>query len=171
MGFAIHQHESATGAHVSPAPILNPTPPPSPPHPSGLSQSTVFECPVSCIKLALVIYFTYGNIHVSVCSPSYLILYPYLIPSLKLFWNKLYHFYINTLAHACMCVKSLHSCLTLCHSMDCSPLGSSVHGILQTILERVAMPPPRDLPYPEMELRDKTHISYISCIGRWVLYQ
>ena len=32
-------------------------PPPSPPHPSGLSQSTSFECPVSCIKLALVIYF------------------------------------------------------------------------------------------------------------------
>ena len=25
-----------------------------------------FQCPVSCIKLGLVIYFTYGNIHVSV---------------------------------------------------------------------------------------------------------
>ena len=36
------------------------------PHPSGLSQCTGFECPVSCIKLGLVIYFTYGNIHVSV---------------------------------------------------------------------------------------------------------
>ena len=32
-----------------------------------------FECPVSCIELALVIYFTYGNIHVSVLfsEPSY----------------------------------------------------------------------------------------------------
>ena len=39
--------------------------PPSPPHPSGLSQSTGFECPASCIKFALVIYFTYGNICVS----------------------------------------------------------------------------------------------------------
>ena len=33
------------------------------------------------------------------------------------------------------------SCLTLCNSMDCSPPGSSVHGILQArILEWVAFP-------------------------------
>ena len=50
--------------HMCP-PILNPIPPPSPPHPSGLSQCTSFECPASCIRLALVIYFTYGNTHVS----------------------------------------------------------------------------------------------------------
>ena len=36
------------------------------PHPSGLSQSTGFGCPVSCMELALVIYFTYGDVHVSV---------------------------------------------------------------------------------------------------------
>ena len=46
-------------------PSRTPLPPRSPPHPSGLSQCTGFECPVSCIKLGLVIYFTYGNIHVS----------------------------------------------------------------------------------------------------------
>ena len=40
-------------------------PPPSAPHPSGLSQCTGFECPASCIEVALVIYFTYGNIQVS----------------------------------------------------------------------------------------------------------
>ena len=34
-------------------------------HPSGLSQSTSFGCPASCIKFVLVTYFTYGNIHVS----------------------------------------------------------------------------------------------------------
>ena len=45
--------------------ILNPHPPPSPPHPSGLSWSTCFGCPASCIELALVICFTYGNVHVS----------------------------------------------------------------------------------------------------------
>ena len=39
-------------------PSRNPLPPPSPSHPSGLSQCTSFECPVSCIRLALVIYFT-----------------------------------------------------------------------------------------------------------------
>ena len=41
------------------------SPPPSSSHPSELSQCTGFECPVSCIDLELVIYFTYGNIHVS----------------------------------------------------------------------------------------------------------
>ena len=40
--------------------------PPSPSHPSGLSQCTGIECPVSCIELGLVIYFTYGNRHASV---------------------------------------------------------------------------------------------------------
>ena len=46
-------------------PILNPLPPLSLLYPSGLSKSTGFECPASCIKLALIIYFTYDNIHVS----------------------------------------------------------------------------------------------------------
>ena len=33
--------------------------------------------------------------------------------------------------------------------MDCSPPGSSVHGILQArILEWLPCPPPGDLPYP-----------------------
>ena len=38
---------------------------PSPSHPSGSSQCTSPEHPASCIVLGLVIYFTYGNIHVS----------------------------------------------------------------------------------------------------------
>ena len=46
-------------------PSRTPLPPPSPSHPSGLSQCTGFECPVLYIELGLVIYFTYGNIHVS----------------------------------------------------------------------------------------------------------
>ena len=46
-------------------PSQTPLPPPFPSHPSGLSQCTGFECPVSCIELGLVIYFTYDNIHVS----------------------------------------------------------------------------------------------------------
>ena len=35
-------------------------------------------------------------------------------------------------------------CLTLCNPLDCSPPGSSVHGILQArILEQAAIPFPR----------------------------
>ena len=60
MVFAIHQHESATGMYVHPS-NLNPCPTSSP----HIPQSTSFGCPASCIKLALVMYFTYGNIHVS----------------------------------------------------------------------------------------------------------
>ena len=41
------------------------------------------------------------------------------------------------------------SCLTLCNPMDCSPLGSSVHGILlERILEWVAMPSSRGSSQP-----------------------
>ena len=32
--------------------------------------------------------------------------------------------------HACVCAQLL-SCVQLCDPMDCSPPGSSVHGILQ----------------------------------------
>ena len=47
----------------------------------------------------------------------------------------------------CMWAKLLQLCPTLCHPMDCSPPGSSVHAILQArILEWVAMPFTGDLP-------------------------
>ena len=42
--------------------------------------------------------------------------------------------------HACLVTQS---CPTLCDSMDCSPPGSSVHGILQArVLEWVVFPSP-----------------------------
>ena len=63
--------------------------------------------------------------------------------------------------------KSVQSCLTLCDPMNCSRPGSSVHGILQAeILERVSMPFSMGSSQP----RDRTHFSYVSCMGRWVLY-
>ena len=44
------------------------------------------------------------------------------------------------------------SCPTLCNPINCSPLGSSVHGIfLARILEQVVIPLPRDLPHQGME--------------------
>ena len=49
-------------------------------------------------------------------------------------------------------------CLTLCNIMDCSPPGSSVHGILQArILERVATSYSRRPSRP----RDRTQVSCI----------
>jgi len=68
---------------------------------------------------------------------------------------------------ACVHVQLFQSCSTLCNLVDCSPPGSSVHGILQArILEWVAMPFSRG----SSRSRDRTHASYISSIGRWILY-
>ena len=51
--------------------------------------------------------------------------------------------------------------MSLCDPMDCSPPGSSVHGIPQArILEWVAMPSCRG----SSLLRDRTWLSYVSCI-------
>ena len=49
---------------------------------------------------------------------------------------------LNTLsAAAAVAAKLLQSCPTLCDPRDGSPLGSTVHGILQArILEWVAIP-------------------------------
>ena len=66
----------------------------------------------------------------------------------------------------CLHVLSRFS-LTLCNPMDRSLPGSSVLGILQArILKWVAMPSSRGSAQP----RDQTGISYVSCIGRQVLY-
>ena len=68
----------------------------------------------------------------------------------------------NRLGFLCYCAQS---CPTLCHPMDYSPPGSSVHGILQArILAWVALPCPRTSSQP----RDQTHLSRISWIvGRF----
>ena len=56
-------------------------------------------------------------------------------------------------------VLVVQSCPTLCDPTDCSPLGSSVHGILQArILEWVAIPFSRVSSQP----RDQTQVSHIT---------
>ena len=68
---------------------------------------------------------------------------------------------IYFLHHVCERAKSLQSCLSLCEPMDCSPLGSSVHGILQAwILKWVAMPSSRGFSQP----CDGT---CVSCLLHW----
>ena len=69
---------------------------------------------------------------------------------------------------ACVRVKSLQLCPTLCDPMDCSLPGSSVHGILQArIVEWVTMPSSRG----SSRRKDQTCLSYISWVGRQFLYQ
>ena len=73
----------------------------------------------------------------------------------------------STPHNICLLSRSLQSCPTLCDAMDHSPLGSPIREILQArILEWVAIPSSRESSQP----RDRTHISYIFCIGRKVLY-
>ena len=63
--------------------------------------------------------------------------------------------------HACSVAQL---CPTLCDPMDCSPPGSSVHGILHAkILEWVAVSFSRGSSWP----RDWIQMSFI---GRWILY-
>ena len=52
------------------------------------------------------------------------------------------------------CVPSRFRHVWLCDSMDCSPLGSSVLGILHALLQGI---------FP-------AQVAWISCIGRWALY-
>jgi len=54
-------HHPEPPSHLPPHPI----PPPSPSHPSGSSQCTSPEHPVSCTKPGPAIWFTYDNIHIS----------------------------------------------------------------------------------------------------------
>ena len=66
-------------------------------------------------------------------------------------------------SHACSFTQL---CLTLFNSMDCNPPGSSVHGIFQArMLECVTVSNSRGSSLS----KDRTCISCISCIGRWIL--
>ena len=90
------------------------------------------------------------------------------ILDLKIFWLIVYMW--NLSFYLCVCASlRTQSCPTFCNSLKyCSLPGSSVHGILQArILEWVAISFSRRSFWPE----DWTHVSCISCIGRWVLYQ
>ena len=65
--------------------------------------------------------------------------------------------------YECVCGCSIaQSCPTLWDPLDCSPPGSSAHGISQArIREWVAISSSRGSSRP----RDRTHISWISCIA------
>ena len=78
-----------------------------------------------------------------------------------------YEVMLKMLWEHCVCAKSFQSFPTLCDPLDCSPPGSSVHGVLQArTLEWLAMPSPRGSSQP----KDDNWISSVSCAGRQVLY-
>ena len=67
----------------------------------------------------------------------------------------------------CCCCLVGKSCPTYCNPMGCSPPGSSVHGTFQAgILELVAISFSRGSSWP----RDRTPISFVPCIGKYILY-
>ena len=69
----------------------------------------------------------------------------------------------GTVSHWGVCTQL---CPTLCGPMDCSPPGSSVHGIFQArILAWAAVSSSRASSQP----RDWSLISCVSCIGRRIL--
>ena len=68
--------------------------------------------------------------------------------------GKLFYLYSKHLLSACgvLCLVA-QSCPTLCKPMNCSPPGSSVHGIFfrQEYWSGLPFPPPGNLPDPEFE--------------------
>ena len=76
------------------------------------------------------------------------------------------HSFSSLLICVCVCVCG-QSYPTLCDPTDCSPPCSSVHGIFQArILEWVAISYSGGSSLP----RDLTCVSWVSCIGRQILY-
>ena len=69
-------------------------------------------------------------------------------------------------ACCCCCCSVAKLCPTLCNPMDCSPPGSSVHGIFQArTLEWLAISSSRGSSQP----RGLTQVSFISCIDSQIL--
>ena len=146
MVFAIHRHESAIGIHVPPTSSCTFFLPSSPPYPSGTSQSTSFGHPDSCIELALVIYFTYDNVHVSVLFSHIIPLSPspneyknlfymsvsLLLPFMQDHWYHLSKFHIFALMYS-ICLSL--SYFILYNRLQIHPSTSleTIHFCLQTI--------------------------------------
>ena len=110
--------------------------------------------------------FFINNSRMSSCGPIYQTfpLRTSIVSEFKVM-SSLEVWYIFTLS--VLCVKSLRLCPTLCDPMDYNAQGSSVHGILHArVLEWVATSSSSGSSQP----RDRTHVTYVSCTGRWVLY-
>ena len=116
-------------------------PPPASYHPSRSSQCTSPRHPVSCIEPGLATCFIHDFIHVSM--PFSQIIPPLPLPQSPkdcsihqcLLLSKVTLEFCLALQFAAA-AKSLQLCLILCNPMNCSPLGSSVNGILQARMQK-----------------------------------
>ena len=111
-------------------------------------QPKLHSCGQSTLHMLVALYVTTSSF------PSFLLLPP---PSFPSFFPFSFASFLFSLLKRKMLVAQL--CPTLCHPMDCSPPGPSVHGIHQArVLERVAMPFSRG----SSQSRDQTQVSFIA---------
>ena len=150
--------------------------------------STVFPHPhqhlVLTLILSIILSHTYSysiislmtnvrtSFHILVIFLSYLVKSLFKYPQFELFFSlfsyksSLHILHMISLFCACKLSHFSHV-FTLCDPIDYSLPGSSVHGILQArVPEWVGIP----FSWGSYPPRDQTCISYVSCIGRWVLY-
>ena len=113
-------------------PILNPSPTSLPTSSLWVVPEPSFECPASCIKRALVIYFTYGNIHVSMLFSQIILPLPSLTELESLFFTSCVSFAVLHIGSSLLLLLlSRFSRVRLCNPIDGSPPGSPVPGVLQ----------------------------------------
>ena len=107
------------------SPSWTPLLPPSPSHPSGSSQCTSPEHPVSCIEPGLAIRFTYDNLHVSMPFSHIILPLPSPTESKRLFYTSVslllshiqgYHYHLSKFHKYVLLLPPLSyfSCVRLC---------------------------------------------------------
>ena len=122
--------------------------------------SSLYVC--ACVCVCVYIYI-YSSLHVCACVCVYIYIAVYMCVPVCVY---IYIYSCPYLVSFPLCVFA-QSSLTLCNTMDCSPPGSSVHGIFQArILEWGAISFSRD----SSQLRIEPASLFVSCIGRRVLY-
>ena len=109
-----------------------------------LSYSIVLASGVQpSVSVFLQVMLYYRLLQYNACHPTYFLDY------CKLWTGTIRPAFRTVPGMYVVCAKLLQSCLTLCDSLDCNPLDSSVQGILQArILEWFALPLCRGSSWP-----------------------